>query len=293
MALLTFIEKHFTKYFSQDSEIPSAYFHSSKSTLKYKLLKIQEISNKKNLDSKLFKIINYHMKSFIDSPKGASYRELIYCKTFLQEIYNILNSSLTGLKLEKQLITNLIYLNFNVYALYNYIAKRIIQHYQSKSTYQKQLIVLQLFKKLINQSQIKPQFAFKSGVESLKKSLSIWIEEEIKYHQERRQLTIQFQESSNLKNRANKSNEKIYCNLSVAQLAYFMKLMANAKVITPQNISMLVDFISNNFSTSSQSEISKKSLRNKIYSPETGTIENVQEVMESLIDEAEKDKALD
>jgi hypothetical protein len=172
------------------------------------------------------------------------------------------------------------------------VAKRITRHYQSRSTFQKQLIQLQLFKKLTNQSQTKPDFEFNQGVESLKTSLVKWLEEEIFFYKERKQLGIQFQEHSQLKNLPVKSRDKIYSNLSVAQLAYMMKLMANANIITPESTSKLVEFISDNFSTGSQKDISKKSLRNKIYSPESSTIENVQEMMESLISKAENDKSL-
>ncbi|WKK83396.1 hypothetical protein [Marivirga arenosa] len=81
--------------------------------------------------------------------------------------------------MEKQIITNLIYLNFNVFAIYNYISNRLTEHYQAKSNYNDQLLQLQLFKKLINQSHIKPDFEFHSNTPSLKESLLIWIEEEI------------------------------------------------------------------------------------------------------------------
>jgi hypothetical protein len=244
------------------------------------------------VDPKLIKIIGHHMKAYMDSPKGSSYRKLIYSKTFLSEILNISSSSLKGLKLEKQLITNLIYLNFNVYSFYHYLAKRITKHYQSKSTYHEQLISLQLFKKLINQSQIKPDFEFNMGVESLKSSLMQWIEEEIYFFKERKQLAIQFQEKVSIKNLPHKNGQKLYSNLSVGQLTYLMKLLANSNIITPENTSKLIDFISDNFSTGSQKDISKNSIRNKIYSPETSTIENVQEMMESLISKAENDKSL-
>jgi len=291
-ALLTFIEKHFTKYFCQDSIISASYFETSKSILLNKLIGIKEQSLKKKLDPKLLRIIHYHMKNYIDSPKGSSYRKFIYCKTFIAEIHNIVSSSLSGLKLEKQLIVNLIYLNFNVYAFYSYLGKRIIKHYQSKSTYQEQLICLKRFKKLIQQSQIKPDFEFNQGVESLKNTLSKWIEEEISFFRERRQLAIKFKDKSSLKNLPAKNTDKIYSNLSVAQLTYLMKLMANAKIFTPESLSHLVNFISYNFSTAGQKSLSKKSIRNKMYSIEANTIDNIQEVMEALIEQAQSDKEL-
>jgi hypothetical protein len=191
--------------------------------------------------------------------------------------------------MEKQIITNLLYLNFNVFAIYNYISNRITDHYQAKSNYNEQLLQLQLFKKLINQSHIKPDFEFHSNTPSLKESLSVWIEEEIFYFKERKQLSIQYPQPEAAWNKAHK-NKKLYTTLSVSQLAYFMRLLYNANVISLESKSKLIELISDHFSTTSQRNISAKSLKNKIYSPEITTIENIQELMESLIERAEKDK---
>jgi len=152
----------------------------------------------KSIDSNLLKNINYHMNCFIQSEKGATYRQYLYCKTFFNQIHDLLHTKLNGFKLKKILIIKIIYLNFNVYSIYSYIANRIIRHYQSKTMYNEQLQSLRLFKKLINQAQTKPALEFNLGVESLKCSLSKWIEEEINFFKERRQLSIQFQEKSQL-----------------------------------------------------------------------------------------------
>lgn len=192
MRLLTFIEKHFKDYFNQDSTIPAAYFLSFHATLQHKLLKFKEIGANKNLDPSLVSIIKHHLKRYLNSPKGSTYRQLIYCKTFLDEVFLVISSKATGFKLEKQIINLLIYLNFNALDMYQHLATRIKKHYQSKSNYHEQLLTLKLFKKLVNQSQIKPGFAFKHGAQTLKESLGHWIEEELHYFKERKQLTFQF-----------------------------------------------------------------------------------------------------
>ena len=290
--LLGFIEKHLSKYFNLDSIISPVYFVQSTNNLLLKLQAISETGRNKRIDPKLLKNISYHMKSFIQSNKGTTYRRCLYCKTFICEIHDLIHSKLVGLSLEKRLIVKIIYLNFNVYSMYSYIANRITRHYQSRTLYNDQLLSLQLFKKLINQAQTKPDFEFNAGVDSLKLSLSKWAEEEITYFKERRQLAIQFQEKSQLQNLPPKSVNKLYSNLSVAQLSYFMKLLVGQNVLIPENTSKLVDFISENFSTGTQKDISRKSIRNKIYSTELTAIENVQELLKELIINAEKDKSL-
>ena len=292
MRLLNFIEKHFKDYFNQDNTIPAAYFLSFQATLQHKLLKFKEIGANKNLDPNLVSIIKDHIKTYPNSPKDSTYRQLIYCKTFIDEIHLVVSSQVTGLKLEKQIINILIYLNFNALDMYQYLAIRIKKQYQSKSNYHEQLLTLKLFKKLINQSQIKPGFAFRQGTQTLKESLGKWIDEELHYFKERKQLAIQFKNQIKINHHQQKNHNKIYSALSVAQLAYLMKLMAKSNIIAPQDTGKLVDFICENFSTETQRDISKKSLRNKIYSPENTTIENVQEIMETLVEKAEKDKFL-
>ncbi|WMN06891.1 hypothetical protein QYS48_34130 [Marivirga arenosa] len=287
--LLTFIENHFTKYFNQDSVVPTTYFERSSTQLRYKLFKIKELGELKRIDPPLLKIIIHNIQKAIENPKGISYRKFIYCKTFLSEMLVMFSRTTQGIKMEKQIITNLLYLNFNVFAIYNYISNRITDHYQAKSNYNEQLLQLQLFKKLINQSHIKPDFEFHSNTPSLKESLSVWIEEEIFYFKERKQLSIQYPQPEAAWNKAHK-NKKLYTTLSVSQLAYFMRLLYNANVISLESKSKLIELISDHFSTTSQRNISAKSLKNKIYSPEITTIENIQELMESLIERAEKDK---
>ncbi|WKK83397.1 hypothetical protein [Marivirga arenosa] len=71
-----------------------------------------------------------------------------------------------------------------------------------------------------------------------------------------------------------------------------MRLLSNANIITLESKAKLIELISDNFSTTSQKDISVKSLKNKIYSPEFSTIENIQNLLENLIQMTEKDKTI-
>ncbi|ADR20442.1 hypothetical protein MATR_19380 [Marivirga tractuosa] len=290
MDLLTFIEKHFSKYFAESEIIPSAYFYNSKAFVSQQIQDFQQVCNSKNIDKSFITVLMMPLENFLIAPKGTTFKELIYCKSYLREIKNTLNTEVSGIKMERELILSLIYINFNTYPFYNYVAKKITAHYQTKPTIQKQLGCLQLFKKLLNQCQVKPDFEYIPRAESIKDQLIKWITEEIEYFTKQKQIEIHFDFNDNNADRQISKSDKIHCELSVAQLAYSMKLLVKSKLINASSTEDLLDFITKNFSTVNQKQISKASLKNKFYMAEHSTIEHVQDVMSDLISNAEVDK---
>jgi hypothetical protein len=291
MELLTFIEKHFRRYFSESATIPSAYFYNSKTYVSQQIQEFEQTCKAKNIDKEFGGVLMIPLKNFLSAPKGTTFKELIYCKTYLREIRNTLNSENSGLKLERELMLSLIYLNFNTHPFYHYVAKKITAHYQSKPTIEKQLGCLQLFKKLLNQTQVKPDFEYVPRAESIKAVLTKWITEEIEYFTKQKQIEIHFPIQDINNGLQVKENDKLEFNLSVAQLAYTIKLLLKSNIINPSSTEGLLNFITKNFSTLNQNEISKASLRNKLYTTEFATIEHIQKIMSKMMNNAEADKS--
>lgn len=290
MTLLSYIEEQFAKYFSESAALPITYFFNSKAYLFQQFKHCHKILKSRNVNPTFVKAIMKPLDTFMKTTKETTFRELMYCKTYLKEIKSVLQSSACGLRLERKLIISLFYLNYNTYYFYNYVAKKITIHYQAKSNFQKQLECLQLFKKLINQSLIKPDHQYICGAESIKEQLQKWVEEELEYFTSKRQIEIKFSDYPIANSLNIGISNKIECKLSVSQLAYSMKLLVKSNIITPASIGELLDLITKNFSTKNQKEISKSSLRNKFYSAESSTIMEVQKVMTELISNAEDDK---
>jgi hypothetical protein len=290
MSLLSYIEEHFSKYFSESAPIPSTYFYNSKAYLSQHFNQFHEMLKSRNINPTFIRVIMDPFDSFMKATKGTTFKELMYCKTYLKEIESVLQSGACGLRLERKLIISLFYLNYNTYHFYNYVAKKITIHYQAKSNFQRQLESLQLFKKLINQSPIKPDYEYIGKAESIKEQLKKWTEEELEYFTSKKQIEIKFSEYPYAINLNVKETDKIECNLSVAQIAYSMKLLVKSNIISPPSTEELLDLITKNFSTKNQKEISKSSLRNKFYSAEYSTIQHIQKVMNELINDAEEDK---
>ncbi len=290
MSLLSYIEEHFSKYFSESAPIPSTYFYNSKAYLSQHFKQFHQVLQSRNVNPTFVRVIMDPLESFMKAASGTTFKELMYCKTYLKEIEAVLQSDACGFKLERKLIISLFYLNYNTYHFYNYVAKKITIHYQSKSNFQRQLESLQLFKKLINQSPIKPDHDYIIGAESIKEQLRKWVEEELEYFTSKKQIEIKFSEYPFTNNLNVKETDKIECNLSVAQIAYSMKLLVKSNIIAAPSMEDLLELISKNFSTKNQKEISKSSLRNKFYTAESSTIQHIQKVMNELINNAEEDK---
>ncbi|MFQ3213280.1 MAG: hypothetical protein ACI9GZ_003392 [Bacteroidia bacterium] len=291
MEVLTFIEDHFTNFFSENAPIPDAYFRQSKSYLEQQIRDFKQLGEIKNISAELSSIYMDPIYAFQKAPKGTTFKQLIYAKNYLKNIRNLLTSRLSGFKLERELISSMIYLNLNTYQFYHFVAKKITKHYQAKISFANQLATLNLFKKLILQSQTKPDFEYIAQTESIKEQLTKWVTEELAYFSTRRQIEIKFAEPA-FNQKIPQPAEKMVSSLSVAQLAYSLKLMVKTNLFKPDSPTKLIDFIAANFSTANQGEISKASLKNKYYSADFSTVEDVQKIMKEMVALAEQDKTL-
>ncbi|MBY0424171.1 MAG: hypothetical protein K2Q22_00920, partial [Cytophagales bacterium] len=82
--------------------------------------------------------------------------------------------------------------------------------------------------------------------------------------------------------------KKLEMNLSVAQIAYFFRLLNGANIIANKVKKDIFTVIINNFSSQKVETIELSSLRNKFYYAETKTIESVKDMLKTLLKEADK-----
>lgn len=83
--------------------------------------------------------------------------------------------------------------------------------------------------------------------------------------------------------------EKLKTSLSVAQLAYFFRLLKNTDIIANPVIMDIFHVIINNFSTKQVETITLESLRNKYYNPELRTMESVKDLIRKMIQIIDKE----
>ncbi|MBS1489712.1 MAG: hypothetical protein JSS93_04230 [Bacteroidetes bacterium] len=274
--LLSFIEKHFSRYFDLSSKIPDSYRSITASDFLERLPKLQKRLKDKSIRTDAIKISTEPFYDFIHkSEVKISFRKLIYLKELFTEINELSLSDILIKELEKQLCTSMIYINFNSTKFFTYCAKIIKETYQSKTTLSGQLEALAYYLKSINQQQEKPSFAYKPSLKSLKTQLTEWVIEEMIFLERKHQLSFSFKLDKTTENQMRK-DFKIYTESSVSQVAYFVRILMETGLIKNKNTIEVIRFFAQNMSTNRTETISHDSFRSKFYNVEASAKEAVQ-----------------
>ncbi|MGK7392606.1 MAG: hypothetical protein ACNS60_19790 [Candidatus Cyclobacteriaceae bacterium M2_1C_046] len=83
--------------------------------------------------------------------------------------------------------------------------------------------------------------------------------------------------------------EKVKMSLSVAQLAYIVRMLSDLKVIKNKNISSVMRLVTNNISTPKAKDISVDSFKTKYYNTDTATKESVKDFVIKQLNYISKD----
>jgi hypothetical protein len=265
--LLTYIEKHFSKYFNQNAKSPESYRFVVHRELKEKLPEVRYALEKKGINKRLLAIVLNPLDNFIEEihKEEASYKKIIYLKELLTELGELSKTTLTGERLDFKLSLSLGYLNYNSHKFFKYCVKEITQMVQEQDSLSKQIEKLAYMVKVINQVQAKPGFIFNEKFRSIKDQLSDWIAEEIYFFEKRQQLALNFPLNTD---EPVQKNFKLKLNLSVSQLAYLLKCLKDLDIIQNHNILEVLRFIGSIVQTKHTENISWESLRAKFYHTE-------------------------
>ena len=92
LQLLTFIEKHFNRYFNLDEKIPESYKTLMQTEFRQNLKMLTKQYKNANMDPVLLELIMTTFQKFIKAnrSKNISYRELLYLKTLNKEFAEFL-----------------------------------------------------------------------------------------------------------------------------------------------------------------------------------------------------------
>ena len=277
--LLTFIERHFAKYFDQDANIPIAYFNIVRNDLASNIHTINKSLQFRSVDTQITDVIMVALHKIIDAPPGTSfsYRQILFAKELQKELLSFAKR-FDGIDDADAELRNLMYyLNYNSVKAFTYhtgYIDAILAETDSKAdTIERLSFIL----KTVNQAQVKPGVGYNFRALSLKDQLNSYIIEEIEHLQR----IHQFDSSANGLHsfRELLAIYKIQFSISVAQIALLIKLFMDAKVILNENVVELLRFISK-FIISKRSEvISFDSLRSKYYNMEQSTRNAVKDML--------------
>lgn len=285
--LLTFIETYFSKYFDQSQKIPDAYVQLEKKSFIEKLEEIKSMTQDRNLDFTLTEIIFDPVQRFVNaaSEKDISYRRLMYLKQLLRDMKNLLADPP-----EEDIFTSvfklLAYLNFNSRKFVIYATNCIGREVKDQISLADQLEKLRHWLKILNQNHVKPCFALKNNNPSVQEQVSIWLTEEINYHEKRKQqLSLMLPPAEPLQEAF-----KVTTIFSVPQLAFTIRLLKDVGIVTNRNQTELIRFFSKNFGSARNENISAESLRIKYYNVEKSTVSSVQALLIKMVEQTKKGK---
>lgn len=279
--LLSFVERHFTKYFDQDAKAPEGYLAIARKDAHLNIHKFKTILINKEADVGLIDLVLRVLKKIAESSleKGTTYRKVMYAKEVQKELTRIISNPIDR-DLNEELRQLMCYLNYNSIKVVTYYAHYLSSLLDKQETRAEKIETLSFLLKNISQAQVKPGIGYNVHSPSLKNQLSEYINVELEYHERLHQMTNR---STGKSSDDFLSGFKLKFEASVSQLAYLLKVLIETKIILNNNLTQVINFIVRFVTTKKSESISYGSLRSKFYNVEAGTKESVRNMLSSMI----------
>jgi len=285
-ALLSFVERHFTKYFDQDAKAPEGYLMLARKDAQDNIKKFKKSLSDHGADQKLSDLVLRVFKKVAESSieKGTTYRMVMYAKEVVKEINRIVTNR-THANIDDELRQLIYYLNYNSIKVVTYHAHFISNLIDKAETRTEKIEKLSLIFKEVSQAQVKPGVGYNLHSASLKNQLCEYISVELEYHERLQQLSHRTpgQGTDDFL-----SGFKLKFEASVSQLAYLLKVLIETKIILNNNLTHVINFLVRFVVTKKSESISYGSLRSKFYNVEAGTKESVRNMLLSMIHHIER-----
>jgi hypothetical protein len=271
--LLTHSLFHFSQFSDNSFLIPN---HIRDIAIKqFQCLIDDLIDLKKCLPEKFIEIINEPIHRFVNNPLVGTFANLNYLKRFTTEISNIISNTEEE-NLFNAIKTKLIYLNFNSLAYFDFLTNEIKADIEKLNTIHDRIVKLSLCFKELNQTPIKPGLAYNSQQKTIYEFVNQWIVEEMCFLEKTSQVV-------SIRPNGIDTSFKIVTDLSVPQLAYFLKILVDTGILKSNNDSDLIKFIASFTRSKKTDRISPESLRTKYYTVEENTKDELKKVVIKLL----------
>ena len=270
--LLQFLRTTFGKYFDLNARLDNYRKHHYALHLKQFIKSAGHILHHHNIDKDLVDIIIQPLKDYCTAAEVSFARH-----DFTRKLEQVI----AGLK-GRANVTNtavcllLIELNYNAMLFQDYY----INYLQKGSRdYDSPVEFYYLQLKLINQVPQVPNPVYDQTRPPIRELIGTWLAEEI-YFIEKKQ---QFIKTTEVNYPEPGHEQKIHTSLSVAHLSLAVKLLIDSKVIKNKNSTELMKLVARNFKTDTREQISEDSLRNKSYSYDERTVDQVKDLVKGLM----------
>jgi hypothetical protein len=278
--LLFFIEQHFSKYFDQDSKAPTFYVSILRDDMQIFLKEISRRLFDLNVEQQLADALLYAISRLCDEEdeQVTSYRSIIFVKQVHKELLNLLSSLQADSDVNDEIRNLMYYLNYNSNKTFSYHANHINKLLNAADTRHDMIESMSLILKRVNQAQVRPGIGYDIHAPTLKEQLTYYIIEEIEHLNRIHNLG----QTNTVSSPGSITSFKLQTEMSVAQIAYLIKILVETHIITNHNIAELLRFLSKFFVSKKTATISYDSLRSKYYNAEQGTRQSVKGMLLKL-----------
>jgi len=294
-SLLSYILKHFDKYFDVNLPVPQGYRIIASDELRHKLEQLESnfarMEINKNLVDIALKPIREQVRD--NGPHTMTYRTLNYYQELMDQLsrldddngigYMVLNLELIENILQQigrsetrntlRLNITLLYINFNSPEFVAFCIKGLLDKYNELPDSQ-HLWVMELYLKFLSQIRLKPSYSLIPEEESVTQQIKVWLEHEISFLQKK---TIRSPEATANNPGINASDDKIRTALSTRELVVYISLFAQEEVniIVNKVNEELYRAVAEKFTTVGSDELSIGSIKSKKFNLHKPAIESV------------------
>ena len=267
--VLFFLESHFENYIHIDFPISNyrkhLFFEKYYVVSSQTKLHIEQHSSVK-LSTALAPI-------FLNEKENYSFRQFVFLRNLWQH-WQQLSLDLIS---EIDIIYSLLSLNYNTVKFFHYITDLILE--ENKKSYNPfvKVHLLKNYQHHISRIVQEQETSYNPKFPNIKCILQEWIQYEILQHEKEYDAFEKEQLNREL-------NTKLETSMSVAEIAFLLKLLMAEGIITNKTQTEVVEIASMTFKTKRQESISFSSLQNKFYNTEQGTKEKLKKMLLLLID---------
>lgn len=268
-----FLHDFFASYFDQDTHAPKIFLAHHRKILVPQFDKVRELFERERADARLAELTLMPLRQVIQS-ENISYRMVTYARALAEEV----DTFWEGEAIDEALRQLLCYLNYNSPSVTSYFADYYAADLHQRESRAEKIQRVAFFLKKVNQTPTKPGLALYGDAPSLRDYLSGYLLEEMQYLEK---------EHAPFPGAARKeeisSGFKLKMEISVAQVAYLLKVFLEMKVIQNNNLTEVLRFVTGFVTTKKAEQISFESVRGKYYAVENGTRASIRELLVKMV----------
>lgn len=283
--LLDFIEQHYSSYVDPHAWIPECYHAVLVAEITRDLVKLRYGLTQAGFSSPLINQVLTPFETFVKS-KTSKYHRVLFLKQLGRELLRHIGQAKKSRKPDDvPLLWTLFDMNFNSTSYYLYLTQRAREYYEAIHDTNERIDLLALSLKLMQQRRMPSRYAFEPDQKSIQEQLIQWMELELNFHRAQIPPATSFDEPA-----TTDQPQRVKVDLSIAQLAYFIRLLIECAVLQQSNLTKLIRRIVQTFETKRSADPSPKRFEHSYYDVEQGTKRSVRAILEAMIQRVDADE---